>query len=233
MSDAVHTGGATATPPAYPQGGGTIHPGTRTPRVVGCGVGAAGGQHPGFHRVRYDHPVSAIRRPNDHDGRAGDRVRVGPAGQPTRACAAERVPAAAEPAGPRQHRLELAVGVRVRVPLPLLPVGLFVATLWLLSAWWRGELRFARYHVRVLGAVLLTVLAGLVIAPGSAFSGPDGRLSGVIWPIPATQVGQYCAVAAGLAILLWLTRSIDGRSARPSSRCRRSASCCSATPTPR
>lgn len=90
---------------------------------------------------------------------------------------------------------------------------LFVATLWLLSAWWRGDLRFARYHVRALGAVLLTVLAGLVISPGGAFSGPDGRLVGAIWPIPAPQVGLYCATAAGLSAILWLTRNIDGRSA--------------------
>jgi O-antigen ligase len=90
---------------------------------------------------------------------------------------------------------------------------LFVVTLWLLSGWWRGDLRFVRYHVYALGAVLLTVLAGLVISPGSAFSGPGGRLVGAIWPIPAPQVGQYCAVATGLAILLWLTRNIDGRSA--------------------
>ncbi|MGH3938383.1 MAG: O-antigen ligase domain-containing protein [Pseudonocardiaceae bacterium] len=90
---------------------------------------------------------------------------------------------------------------------------LFVVTLWLLSGWWRGGLRFANYHLYALGAVLLTVLIGLVIAPGSAFSGPGGRLVGVIWPIPAPQVGQYGAVATGLAILLWLTRNIDGRSA--------------------
>lgn len=90
---------------------------------------------------------------------------------------------------------------------------LFVATLWLLSSWWRGDLRFARYHVRALGAVLLTVLAGLVISPGAAFSGPDGRLVGAIWPIPAPQVGLYCATAAGLSVILWLTRNIDGRSA--------------------
>ncbi len=92
-------------------------------------------------------------------------------------------------------------------------LGLFVVTLWLLSGWWRGELRFARYHLYALGAVLLTVLAGLIISPGSAFSGPGGRLVGALWPIPAPQVGQYCAVATGLAILLWLTRNIDGRSA--------------------
>lgn len=90
---------------------------------------------------------------------------------------------------------------------------LFVATLWLLSSWWRGDLRFVRYHVRAVGAVLLTVAAGLVISPGSAFSGPDGRLVGAIWPIPAPQVGLYCATAAGLCVVLWLTRSIDGRSA--------------------
>ncbi|MGH3950609.1 MAG: O-antigen ligase domain-containing protein [Pseudonocardiaceae bacterium] len=89
---------------------------------------------------------------------------------------------------------------------------MFVATLWLLSTWWRGDLRFVRYHVRALGAVLLTVLAGLIISPGSAFSGPDGRLVGAIWPIPSTQVGQYGAVAAGLVAMLWLTRNLDGRS---------------------
>ncbi|MGH3656201.1 MAG: hypothetical protein ACRDUA_06045, partial [Micromonosporaceae bacterium] len=92
-------------------------------------------------------------------------------------------------------------------------LGLFVVTLWLLSRWWRGDLRFARYHLYALSAVLLTVLAGLVISPGSAFSGPGGRLVGAIWPIPPPQVGQYCALATGLAILLWLTRNIDGRSA--------------------
>lgn len=106
-------------------------------------------------------------------------------------------------------RLESGLGSLVRC----FRLAMFVATLWLLSAWWRGDLRFARYHVRVVGAVLLTVLAGLVISPGSAFSGPDGRLAGAIWPIPAPQVGLYCAIATGLSVVLWLTRSIDGRSA--------------------
>ncbi len=89
----------------------------------------------------------------------------------------------------------------------------FMATLWLLSAWWRGDLRFVRYHVCALGGVLLTVLAGLTISPGSAFSGADGRLVGAIWPVPAPQVGLYCAITAGLSAVLWLTRSIDGRGA--------------------
>jgi hypothetical protein len=106
-------------------------------------------------------------------------------------------------------RLESGLGSLVRC----FRLTLFVVTLWLISSWWRGDLRFARYHVRVLGGVLLTVLAGLVISPGSAFSGPDGRLVGAIWPIPAPQVGQYCAIGTGLAVMLWLTRNIDGRSA--------------------
>ena len=105
-------------------------------------------------------------------------------------------------------RLESGFGSLVRCAR----LTLFVATLWLVSGWWRGDLHFARYHLRALGAVLLTVLIGLIISPGSAFSGPDGRLAGTIWPIPSTQVGQYCAVATGLAVVLWLARKIDGRS---------------------
>ncbi|MGH3822806.1 MAG: O-antigen ligase domain-containing protein, partial [Pseudonocardiaceae bacterium] len=89
----------------------------------------------------------------------------------------------------------------------------FVATLWLICQWWHGDLRFARYHIRTLGAVLLTVLAGLAIAPGKAFSGPGGRLVGAIWPIPAPQVGLYCATVTGLCVVLWITRDIDRRSA--------------------
>lgn len=91
--------------------------------------------------------------------------------------------------------------------------AVFLATLWLLSHWWRGDLRFVRYHVRAMGAVLLLVAAGIVISPGKAF--PDvyeGRLVGALWPLPPPQVGHYAAVTAGLTILLWLTRQIDRRS---------------------
>lgn len=88
----------------------------------------------------------------------------------------------------------------------------FVATLWLVTPWWRGDLRFALYHLRILSAFLVTVAVGMVIAPGSAFSGPDGRLVGAIWPITAPQVGLYCAVATGLSVILWVTGKIDGRS---------------------
>lgn len=94
-------------------------------------------------------------------------------------------------------------------------ITVFVATLWLLSRWWRGDLRFAGYHLRVVAGVLSTVLLGLIISPGAAFSDSagDGRLVGAIWPIPAPQVGQYCAVLIGLASLMWVTRNLDGRSA--------------------
>lgn len=86
----------------------------------------------------------------------------------------------------------------------------FVATLWLLSRWWEDSLAFVRSHIRVLGAVLLTVAVGLVVAPGMAMPGLyGGRLVGAIWPLTPPQVGQYAAVVAGLTILLWLGRRTD------------------------
>lgn len=91
---------------------------------------------------------------------------------------------------------------------------IFVAALWLLSRWWRGDLSFVRYHIRFLFAVLCTVLLGLAISPGTAMPADyQGRLVGSVWPMPAPQVGQYAAVVAGLTILLWLTHKADGRSA--------------------
>jgi hypothetical protein len=90
--------------------------------------------------------------------------------------------------------------------------AVFVLTLWLLTRWWRGDLRFVNYHLRTYCAVLLTVLAGLLISPGAAMSGPGVRLVGSIWPIPAPQVGMYCAVVLGLAVLLRLDRRLDRRS---------------------
>lgn len=104
-------------------------------------------------------------------------------------------------------RLEAGVGSILRCAR----FAVFVATLWLLSTWWRGDLRFVRYHLMTLGAVLLSVLAGFLIAPGRAISA-SGRLSGVIYPIPATHVGQYAAIATGLVVILWLARRVDGRS---------------------
>ena len=82
---------------------------------------------------------------------------------------------------------------------------MFVATLWLLTAWWDDWLTFIRTHIRALAAVLFTVAAGLAISPGDALSEVyGGRLVGVIWPLTPPQIGQYAATAAGLVILLWL-----------------------------
>jgi hypothetical protein len=90
--------------------------------------------------------------------------------------------------------------------------ALFVATLWLLSRWWGMGLQFIRHHIRTLGAVLVTVGVGLVVAPGLARPELyDGRLVGVIWPLTAPQVGQYGAIVAGLTVMLWLSKRTDWR----------------------
>jgi hypothetical protein len=89
----------------------------------------------------------------------------------------------------------------------------FVAGLWLLTPWWgRHDMFLLRCHLRCLYVTLGSVVLGLMISPGKALAG-DGRLSGVIWPMGATQVAQYGAVAAGLTVVLWLTRLISGRAA--------------------
>ncbi len=86
----------------------------------------------------------------------------------------------------------------------------FVATLWLLTPWWgRRDLLLVRCHLTVMAVVLVSVLFGLLIAPGHARSG--GRLSGALWPTPPTQVAHYAAVTAGLVALLWLSGRLDGR----------------------
>jgi hypothetical protein len=108
------------------------------------------------------------------------------------------------------YRLEAGLGSLFRC----FRLAVLVATLWLICQWWPSDLRFVRLHVRVLGAVLASVVLGVLVAPGPAFSGAEGgRLTGVIWPVPPTQVGEYGAVAAGLVVLLWLTHTLDGRGA--------------------
>ncbi len=80
----------------------------------------------------------------------------------------------------------------------------FVAVLWLLTPWWgRHDLLLVKAHLKVVWVVLGSVALGLLAAPGLAMT--QGRLAGVIWPIPPTQVGHYAAAAAGLSTVLWLT----------------------------
>ncbi|HEV2068421.1 MAG TPA: hypothetical protein VGR26_01360 [Acidimicrobiales bacterium] len=82
----------------------------------------------------------------------------------------------------------------------------FLGVLWLLTPWWgRRDLLLARCHLWALLLVSATVLIGLFIAPSAAIGGPQGRLVGVLWPIPAPQVAAYAAVTAGMATVLWLS----------------------------
>lgn len=79
----------------------------------------------------------------------------------------------------------------------------FILVLWLLTPWWgRRDLLLLKAHLTMTWVILASVVAGLLIAPGLAMT--EGRLTGVIWPIPPTQVAHYAAVAAGLSVVLWL-----------------------------
>ncbi len=85
----------------------------------------------------------------------------------------------------------------------------FLAVLWLLTPWWgRRDLLLVRVQVRILIAILASVLLGLVISPHKAYVLNAGarRLYGAIWPMQSTAIGHYTAELTGLAILLWLCR---------------------------
>ena len=87
----------------------------------------------------------------------------------------------------------------------------FLVALWLLTPWWgRRDMLLFRCHLRWLYVALGSVLLGLLIAPGRAFSF-DGRLTGVIWPMLPTQIAQYAGIAAGVTVVLWLARLLSGR----------------------
>ena len=89
-------------------------------------------------------------------------------------------------------------------------LGEFVVTLWLLSPYWgRRDMLIARCHLRTMVVVLGTVLLGLMISPGRAQDG--GRLAGVIWPVPGTQVAHYAAVTLGMVLMLWFCGRVGNR----------------------
>jgi hypothetical protein len=86
----------------------------------------------------------------------------------------------------------------------------FVAVLWLLTPWWgRRDLLLVRCHLAALSVILGSVLLGILVAPGTAFGA--GRLSGVLWEIPPTQVAHYAAVVTGLVVVFWLCGHLRGR----------------------
>lgn len=88
-----------------------------------------------------------------------------------------------------------------------------VAVMWLLTPWWgRGDMLLLRCHRACLWAVLATVVVGAAVAPGMAFAF-GGRLSGVLWPVPPTQVAHYAGVLFGTTLVLWMCRVVSGRHA--------------------
>ena len=88
----------------------------------------------------------------------------------------------------------------------------FVITLWLLSPWWgRRDLLLIRCHLISMYVVLGSVVLGLLAAPSSALA--QGRLEGVFWPNPPTEVAEFSAVTLGIVVILWLERLVAGRAA--------------------
>jgi hypothetical protein len=86
----------------------------------------------------------------------------------------------------------------------------FAAALWLLTPFWgRADLLLVRCHLKAMSVALASVVLGLLVSPGHAMV--TGRLSGAIWPMPATQVAHYAAVTLGLVVVLWLCDRRNGR----------------------
>jgi hypothetical protein len=86
----------------------------------------------------------------------------------------------------------------------------FVLALWLLTPWWgRNDLILVRAHLTCLAVLLTSVVVGLCIDPKQAMW--QGRLTGVIWLIPPTQVAHYAAIAMGLVVVLWFGGLLRGR----------------------
>ena len=86
----------------------------------------------------------------------------------------------------------------------------FVAALWLLTPWWgRRDLLLVRCHLKALAVVLGSVLLGVLIAPSKAIG--TGRLIGVLWAVPATQVAHYSAIILGVTAVLWFCGQLPSR----------------------
>ena len=86
----------------------------------------------------------------------------------------------------------------------------FVAALWLLTPWWgRRDLLLVRCHLKALAVVLGSVLLGVLISPSKAIG--TGRLIGVLWAVPATQVAHYSAIIFGVTAVLWFCGQLPTR----------------------
>ena len=88
---------------------------------------------------------------------------------------------------------------------------LFVLVLWLLTPWWgRPDLPLLRAHLLCLKVILASVWFGAAVGPGPAFAA-EGRLTGVVWPIPAPQVAHYSSILLGCTVVLWFCGLVGGR----------------------
>ena len=86
----------------------------------------------------------------------------------------------------------------------------FILALWLFTPWWgRNDLLLVRAHLTCMAVLLGSVVVGILIAPTHAFT--QGRLQGIVWVIPPTQVAHYAAIGAGLVIVLWFGGVMRGR----------------------
>lgn len=85
----------------------------------------------------------------------------------------------------------------------------FIAALWLLTPWWgRRDLLLLRGHLTIIYILQATVILGFFVSPGRART--EGRLTGVLWPVPPTQVAHYAAVATGVVLLMWFCGRMRG-----------------------
>lgn len=80
----------------------------------------------------------------------------------------------------------------------------FLMVLWLLTPWFgRRDLFLVKTHMRVLVAVLISVLLGLMISPHKALA-VQHRLGGALWPIFTTNIAAFMADLTAIGIILWL-----------------------------
>jgi hypothetical protein len=91
----------------------------------------------------------------------------------------------------------------------------FLAVLWLLTPLWgRRDRILLQWHTLCLALLTGSVVVSAVLAPGRSRS-IDGRLAGMVWPIPPPQVGHYSALLAGIAFVLFVSGAMRARIAYP------------------
>jgi len=83
--------------------------------------------------------------------------------------------------------------------------AVFLGVLWLTTPWWgRRDFMIFNFQRRAIMVVVGTVILGMAISPSNAFDNAGGgRLAGIVWPIPPTQVAHYAAVLVGMTLMMW------------------------------